>query len=163
MANKNPNKATRFKKGHKAPGPGRHAVPKPITDELRRLMGETKFLGRKLAGGKTVAQMLAERWIVMAKDNPTAMRDLMARMEGPVPIEINGQIESGEIEGVRTRIVAILGTLGLTGGIAPGGASVDSGRGAGGPGALGIERSVGTGTTLEVAEPVPDRVRQSTD
>jgi hypothetical protein len=146
MANANPNKATRFKKGQPG-GPGRHAVPKPITAELRRLMGETKFLGRKLAGGKTVAQMLAERWIVMAKESPAAMRDLMARMEGPVPIEINGQIESGEIESVRTRIVTILGTLGLSGGIGPDGTSPDSGRGPGRPGALGLERPLDTSAT----------------
>lgn len=73
------------------------------------------LLDRRIKGGKTVSQVLAERWVLAAlRGDRHAIRDLMQRVEGPVPIEIEANVSSdGPTDQIRTRFASILVSLGI--------------------------------------------------
>src|SRR5579859_3297836 len=103
-----PNKSTQFQPGNPG-GPGRPRK-RPITERLIEQLAATKYDGWILEPGETVADLVAQQWIrlVITEQDVTALRELLARLEGRVPLKI--QADAGEEDD--SDFEAILASLG---------------------------------------------------
>lgn len=82
MANRKPSPKTRFKKGQSG-NPGGRPKGRSVTAIVRELLDADTFGGKKLAGGKRVADLVAERIVAEAvRGKFPFAREILERLEG---------------------------------------------------------------------------------
>jgi hypothetical protein len=104
-----PNKSTQFRPGNPG-GPGRPRK-RPITERLIEQLAATRYEGWEFAPGETVADLVAQRWIhlIIDEQDVTALRELLARLEGRIPLKIQADAGSEDDDHDFEEILASLG------------------------------------------------------